>query len=289
MIMKLRELTNTIKQNLQPLYDEREAAAIANVYACGKFNLQNYQIPLCKDLEVDEDSLCEVKSDIKLLSDGVPVQYVLGETEFFGLKFKVNKNVLIPRPETEELVQSVIANCSNGECRILDLGTGSGCIAVSLAKNLPDSKIFATDISQEALETAKKNALLNKVEVTFAQHDMLSETTPFENIPEFDVIVSNPPYIPAAEVKNLHVNVVDNEPRLALFVPDDDIFKYYKAISKLAKKCLSNAGALYLETYHQRNLELQRVFVENGYHEVLVHKDLNGKFRFLTARLKKVK
>lgn len=283
--MKLRDLSNTLRHNLQPLYDEREAAAIANIYVGSKFNLQNYQIPLYKDLVINADLLSEIISDIKKLSDGVPVQYVLGETEFFGLRFKVNPSVLIPRSETEELVQMVIKNHSNGEYNLLDLGTGSGCIAISLAKNLPKSKVFATDISQEALDVAKNNALLNNVEVCFTKHDMLSEMIPFDSNQNFDVIVSNPPYIPESELKNLHINVAQNEPCLALFVPDDDIFKYYKAVSKIAKHCLVKDGAVYLETYHQRNVELQSLFIENGYQEVIIHEDINGKSRFLTALL----
>ena len=282
-MMSIRELTHKITQTLQPLYDEREAAAVAYVYVCAKLGMERYEIALRGNELVDESMAAGILRDIERLAEGCPVQYVLGETEFYGLPFEVSPAVLIPRQETEELVQMVAEQGKGRGVSIWDVGTGSGCIAVSLAKLLPDAQVFATDISEEALSVARRNAHRNGVEVTFARHDMRdAEHLPFGDR-RFDIIVSNPPYIPASDRNSMHRNVTDYEPSLALFVPDDDALWCYDAVARLGRQALNPGGKIYVETYHDFHEELIALFQTSGYMDVLSIKDLNGKSRFVST------
>ena len=227
--------------------------------------------------------MADIQRDVEKLAQGCPVQYVLGETEFYGLLFKVPPAVLIPRQETEELVQMIARRYTGKYVRIWDVGTGSGCIAVMLAKLLPDAEVFATDISEEALAVARENAKLNRVEVTFARHDMAdAEHLPFGDT-RFDVIVSNPPYIPASDRAMMHRNVTDYEPSLALFVPDEDKLWCYRALARLAQQTLVPNGRLFAETYHDFHDELTELFHQHGFKDVRSLKDLNGRLRFVEA------
>lgn len=282
--MTVKELIDTIIDNLQPLYDRREAAAIANLYVQSRTGLPNYEVALRKNESVSDSLLNLFREDIISLKRGVPVQHVLGEAEFYGLKFAVSPSVLIPRPETEELVQRVVNECSDQEVRILDIGTGSGCIAISLAKLLPKASVFATDISSDALEIAKKNAAVNGVGVTFTRHDILSGTLPFKNT-FFDIIVSNPPYVPLSDRSAMHVNVAEHDPEIALFVPDNDIFVFYSAIAKTGINVLKDNGIIFVETYHLHQERLAEMFKDNGYSRVGQIEDLNGKQRFLRVEI----
>lgn len=281
--MTIRALTQTITQTLQPLYDPREAAAVANVYVCTKLEMPRYELVLRGEEQVDESLLEAIQRDLEKLTEGCPVQYVLGKTEFYGLPFEVSPAVLIPRQETEELVQMVAQQYKGRSVKIWDVGTGSGCIAVMLAKLLPDAEVFATDISEDALSVARTNAENNGVGVIFARHDMTDDAhLPFgEN--RFDVIVSNPPYIPASDRTSMHRNVTDYEPSLALFVPDDDMFCCYKALARLGQRVLNPNGCIYVETYHNFHDELISIFTEYDYSEVNSVQDLNGKLRFVAA------
>ena len=268
---------------MQPLYDEREAAAIAYLYMQHKFEMQRYELVLRGHEEVEPIKMAEIEQELEKLAQGCPVQYVLGETEFYGLPFKVNPAVLIPRQETEELVQMIAQRYAGKHVKIWDVGTGSGCIAVTLAKMLPDAQVFATDISEEALQLARRNAELNRVEVTFARHDMAdAEQLPFGEI-RFDVIVSNPPYIPASDRVTMHRNVTDYEPSLALFVPDDDKLWCYKAVAHIGKCVLNPGGRIYVETYHDFHEEIEKIFQQHGMRELQSIKDLNGNLRFVSA------
>lgn len=282
--MTVKELIDTIIDNLQPLYDRREAAAIANLYVQSRTGLPNYEVALRKNESVSDSLQNLFREDIISLKRGVPVQHVLGEAEFYGLKFAVSPSVLIPRPETEELVQMVVNECSDQEVRILDIGTGSGCIAISLAKLLPQASVFATDISSDALEIAKKNAADNGVGVTFTRHDILSGTVPFMNT-DFDIIVSNPPYVPFSDRSAMHVNVAEHDPEIALFVPDNDIFVFYRAIAKTGINVLKDNGIIFVETYHLHQERLAEMFKDNGYSRVGQIEDLNGKQRFLRVEI----
>lgn len=284
-MLTIKNLINEMTATLQPLYDPREAAAIASWYVCAKLGMERYELALRGNETLDESLMQEVRRDVERLAEGCPVQYVLGETEFYGLSFTVSPAVLIPRPETEELVQMVVQRYAGSAPRIWDVGTGSGCIAVSLAKSLKEAKVFATDISSEALTVARGNAERNGVGVTFVCHDMFD----IENLPfaeeKFDVLVSNPPYIPASDRAAMHRNVVDYEPAQALFVPDEDKLWCYKALASLARRVLAPGGTLWVETYHDYHEEMIDLFARYGFSEIRSLQDLNGRPRFLTAHL----
>jgi release factor glutamine methyltransferase len=237
-----------------------------------------------KEISLEEKEKFE--SAIQRLSKHKPIQYILGETEFFGLKFKVNKNVLIPRPETEELVQWILddvgASKNPSNLKILDIGTGSGCIAISLAKNLPDVEIFALDVSEKALKTARENAGLNGVNVNFIQADILN----LEALTgKFDIIVSNPPYVREMEKVEMHRNVLENEPNLALYVKDADPLIFYGTIAKLAQVGLQNNGNLYFEINQYLAEETEDILKNTGFKTEL-KKDIFGNYRMLRGRKK---
>ena len=281
--MNVKQLLNSITQRLQPLYDSREAAAVASLYVQSKLGMQRHELVLRGDVPVDETLMADIQRDMERMEQGCPVQYVLGEKEFYGLPFKVSPAVLIPRPETEELVQMIAQRHAGAPVRIWDVGTGSGCIAVSLAKLLPDAAVFATDISDAALAIAWENAGRNGVGVTFARHDMRdTENLPFGN-QRFDVLVSNPPYIPASDRAAMHRNVTDHEPGIALFVPDDDKLWCYRALARLGQRVLNPGGRFFAETYHDFHEEIKEIFQTFGFQNIQSHRDLNDHLRFISA------
>ena len=201
-----------------------------------------------------------------------------------GLPFEVSPAVLIPRPETEELVQRIAQQYARQSVAIWDVGTGSGCIAVTLAKMLPQAEVFATDISAEALAMAQRNARNNRVGVTFARHDMRdADHLPFGDR-RFDVVVSNPPYIPATDRASMHRNVTDYEPSLALFVPDDDKLWCYRSIALLAQRVLASCGQILVETYHDFHEQLAEMFYQHGFSDAQSVRDLNGQLRFMVVK-----
>ena len=216
------------------------------------------------------------------LTQQIPIQYILGEAHFYGLKFKVNEHVLIPRPETEELVQLVIQHSKNKRFQILDIGTGSGCIPIALKKNLSQAKISAIDISDDALEIAKQNALLNKVEIDFFIDDALNLNTVNYNL--YDVIVSNPPYISVSEMKNMDNQVTKHEPHLALFVDDENPLIFYDKISDFALTNLKKEGFLFFEINQDLAFETQTLLLKKGF-EAEILKDINSNDRMLIAQL----
>jgi release factor glutamine methyltransferase len=237
-----------------------------------------------KEISLEEKEKFE--SAIHKLSLHEPIQYIIGETEFFGLKFKVNKNVLIPRPETEELVQwildDVVESMKPSNLKILDIGTGSGCIAISLAKHLPNAEIFALDISEKAITTARENAALNKVNVNFIQADILNLET---LTGKFDLIVSNPPYVRELEKVEMHRNVLENEPELALYVKDTDPLIFYGIITKLAQAGLQKNGNLYFEINQYLANETEEI-LKNSSFKTELKKDIFGNYRMLRGRNK---
>lgn len=282
--MTIREHIHRITQLLQPLYDAHEAAAIAKAYLQARLALPAHELVLRANDALPALVERQLDADLPQLQDGHPLQYVLGEAEFYGLTFKVNPNVLIPRPETEELVDLVVRQHRHSPTmRIWDLGTGSGCIAVALAKNLPQAEVFATDISEAALAVARENAKANQVAIHFARHDMLDAAhLPFGDT-HFDILVSNPPYIPAALRSTLHSNVVEHEPHSALFVPDDQPLLFYDALVQIGKHCLTPHGKVFAETFEEYHEELNELFTQNGYTQFQSIADINGKKRMINA------
>lgn len=228
------------------------------------------------------------------LNNNEPIQYILGETEFYGRRFLVNDSVLIPRPETEELVKYVVEkqknqfpiSISSNQLSILDIGTGSGCIAISLAKELPNFKVTAYDISEKALETAKRNAELNKADVIFEKVDILSSQFLILNS-QFSIILSNPPYVTKQEIDRMQKNVLDFEPHLALFVEDSEPLIFYEAIANFAFNNLTDNGLVAVEINEALGEETAEVFRRKGFSEVEIIKDIHQKDRFVSAVLHK--
>lgn len=232
------------------------------------------------ELSTEEEQ--QLKKALERLKNYEPIQYIVGETEFFGLPFKVNPSVLIPRPETEELVDWILQDYPQSELHILDIGTGSGCIPISLAKNLVDAKITSLDISAKAIEIAQKNATLNQVSVNFLQQDILKT----ENLQEeYDVIVSNPPYVRELEKAKMHQNVLSFEPKRALYVKDDNPLIFYEKIAKLAIGNLKKNGSLYFEINEFLAKDLEVLIKRIGFTSVETRKDIYGKDRMLKASI----
>ena len=283
--MTISEAGRFLLQQLQPAYDSREAANISNLILENITGLQNMDRVLKKDVHLDLDSERLLNQYIIRLRNYEPVQYVLSEAWFFGFPFYTDKNVLIPRPETEELVQWIINdNEARQELSIFDVGTGSGCIPISLKKKLKTANIYSCDISDGALTVAKRNAAALNADISFRLLNVLDRNT-WTNIPPVQIIVSNPPYIPLTEKISMGENVVAHEPLLALFVDDDDPLVFYKAIAELGTQKLFPSGAVYVETHEAFARETARVFESAPYDKVEIRTDMQGKQRMIKASL----
>lgn len=272
----------TYKQSLATIYDAQETEAITLMVLTELLSTSKAAIKAFGDRELTLTQQEELNNILAQLKTGKPLQYALGYTEFYGLKFLVNPATLIPRPETEELVQWVL-DSGTGHQNILDIGTGSGCIAISLKKYLPHAQVSAMDISIDALNTAKENAQLNKVEINFIEGDILNLNSEIE-IPKSDIIVSNPPYVTLEDKKLMHRNVTDFEPHTALFVPEDDPLIFYKAIANFALANLKEDGLLFFEINESFGKETAQLLIDKGFKEVEIKKDLSGRDRMIGAK-----
>jgi release factor glutamine methyltransferase len=264
---------------LKDHFPAQEIQSFFNLITEDYLGMSRLEIALQPDKELTPQEVGVLNEMLLRLERHEPIQYILGKTEFFGLKFKVNLNVLIPRPETEDLVQWILTDnaTKNSSLSILDIGTGSGCISISLAKNFPESKVSAIDISTEALKTARENAEINAVKVEFIEDDILN----LESLDrKFDIIVSNPPYVRELEKKEMHRNVLENEPDLALYVKDHDPLIFYSKIADLAMNALSSGGALYFEINQYLGKETEDLLKERGFQTEL-RKDIFGNYRML--------
>ncbi|MGI8892254.1 MAG: peptide chain release factor N(5)-glutamine methyltransferase [Bacteroidia bacterium] len=280
--MTIGKITEKFISELAELYAPEEARSIASLAIEKKLGLKKHQILIQKDREVEvyiENDLLEILEELKTRK---PIQYILGETEFCGLKFLVDEHVLIPRPETEELVYWIKENISP-KSKILDIGTGSGCIAVALKHFLPEAEVYALDNSEKALETARGNSFINNCEIHFYKKDILKDE--LNDLPDFDVIVSNPPYVTIAEKNQMHQNVLSFEPHSALFVPDDNPLLFYKRIAEIAKMKLISGGSLFFEINEQYGEKVNKLLLELGFNAVEVKKDLQGKERMVRGDL----
>lgn len=276
--MTIRETIHHIKSAIQPLYDEREATSIARMVVQHKLGIEFSQLVVRYD---EECAVEHLDSTITELQGGRPVQYILGEAEFCDLRFSVREGVLIPRPETEDMVYR-IAQHAAPKSRILDVGTGSGAIAIALAHLLPESEVVAVDISHEALAIAEENAKRLGVAVHFVEADALGGLTA---LGKFDIVVSNPPYIPQSDIEDMRVNVVDYEPHGALFVPDEDALCFYRAIAKSAREMLREGGSLWFEIYEAFAAEVCAEVRSAGFTHCEVYKDVNDKDRVVWATI----
>ncbi len=285
--MKISELKSNFKTALSEIYPSEEIQSFFNILAEKYLKLSRVEIALNPEREISEETFQNFQKALLRLKKHEPIQYIVGETEFYGLQFKVNKHTLIPRPETEELVEWILNESNNQQSTIstqqlLDIGTGSGCIAISIAKNLPNVKISALDISEEALKMAKENAEMNQVEIEFFRTDVLSAKT----LPkQYDVIVSNPPYVRELEKKMMQQNVLKYEPERALFVDDNDPLMFYRAISALAKKYLKADGKLFFEINEYLGEEMKMLLKCEGFQNIEIKKDIFGKDRMLKCSL----
>jgi release factor glutamine methyltransferase len=275
-----RQIFNHILSQISETYEIKEARSI--VFLLLEHTLKLSKTDILIDRNIDND--VDFTEIIQRLNQHEPIQYILGETEFCGLRFLVNPSVLIPRPETEELVQLVIANAPLLSHAILDIGTGSGCIAIALAHALPHATVSGYDISEKALETAQKNAILNGVNITFEERDILNPLTP-NPLTNFQIIVSNPPYIADSEATLMQKNVLNFEPHLALFVEDQNPLLFYEKIAEFGTKHLVNKGLCFVEINERFGKETAAVFEQWGYESVEIIKDLSGKDRIVKAIL----
>lgn len=277
--MTISELKSGFLHRLKQTYPSEEVNSFFGLLTEAYLKMSRLEVALNREKEIKPAEVVRFREAEERLLNHEPIQHIIGETEFFGLKFKVNKNVLVPRPETEELVQWILDEVSSEEKKIniLDIGTGSGCIAVSLAKHLPRAQITALDISEKALKTAKMNAEINKVPVNFIRQDILKLECLSST---YDVIVSNPPYVRALEKKEMHPNVLNFEPEAALFVTNEDPLIFYKKITRLAKASLKVKGKLFFEINQYLGEETENLLRENGF-KTSLRRDIFGKFRML--------
>ena len=244
------------------------------------FKIERTDIILDRSVNITNGQKKQLEEALKRLNNNEPIQYIIGETEFYGRSFKINNSVLIPRGETEELVQLIIKENSGRKIRILDIGTGSGCIPVSLAKELKGSRVYAIDYDPRAIKVARKNAELHNVSVDYFLIDILNEPIPVTGL---DVIVSNPPYVMDSEKTDMKENVLQYEPATALFVRDDDPLIYYRRIAELAKSSLKEHGNLYFEINERFGEDIRAMLEVMDYSNVEILKDLNGKDRMARA------
>ena len=267
-------------QRLVPVYGKGEAQAIARLIYEVRYGLTLSDLLMGRDSNVPQDELEQIAIRLERQE---PVQYILGQAEFCGRTFIVNKHVLIPRPETAELCQWIIATNAT---HILDIGTGSGCIAITLAAEMPEAEVTAWDISEEALKVAKENAKRTNVHVKFEQVDALHLTSDIchQTSDVFDLIVSNPPYICNKERVAMEANVLEHEPHTALFVPDDDPLLFYRAIAQYGQTALKEGGWLYFEMNPLYAEPLREMLSKMSYHDIEIKEDQYGKQRMIRAK-----
>lgn len=294
--MTLKNYRTHFLTELSEKYPQTEINSFFFILIEEYLNLKRIDTVLQPNFKIDEHHLSALNIALKRLKNEEPIQYIIGHTEFYGFPFLVDNNTLIPRPETEELVEWVIAEVEKSqslkveklqsgktsELSILDIGTGTGCIPISLAKNLQNAKISALDVSADALKIASKNAALNKVTIHFIEADILQTETLSH---QFDIIISNPPYVRELEKVEIQNNVLQNEPHLALFVSDENPLLFYDKIADLAKQHLTKNGLLFFEINQYLGEETKKMLSLKGYKNIELRKDLFGKNRILKANL----
>ncbi|MFA5620429.1 MAG: peptide chain release factor N(5)-glutamine methyltransferase [Weeksellaceae bacterium] len=280
--MKLADLRKLFRDELKTIYSSSESDIL--FFRLAEKIIRKPESMLRLALEEEWPEFEERKNLFLLylleLKKHKPFQYVIGETEFYGMKFFVNENVLIPRPETEELIEWILNDASNSQLKIIDIGTGSGCIPVVLKKQMPAAEIYALDFSEKALNLAKINADYHQTEIHFLQDDFLNMH--FDSLPEFDIIVSNPPYISENEKSGMDANVVKFEPHAALFVPDDHVLIFYERIIEFAQQKLKSNGNIYVEINQNLAHETEELF-QNNFKNTVLKKDISGNFRMIKS------
>jgi len=281
--LKLSQLKINFTTQLQGVYDREEIHSFFYILCDFFLQYSRFEVSMALDTVVSAKNITAFEMALLRLKKQQPIQYIVGHTEFYGLTFKVNKHTLIPRPETEQLVDWIISNHKHqgSGLEILDIGTGSGCIAVALAKNFSKASISGLDILEKALEVAQENAIKNQVLVSFCQKDIL-ETTALEK--KYDVVVSNPPYVRQLEKKAMSANVLDNEPGGALFVPNEDPLLFYRKIAQLALVSLQEKGWLYFEINEYLSNEMDALLNEIGFVNIEIKKDFRAVPRMIKCQ-----
>jgi len=298
--MKVFEAEQFIKEQLKRIYDEQESTNIASLSVEHITSLSKSQRILKKDEELSISQLTQIQAHLQRLKKHEPIQYITNKAWFNGMELYVDQNVLIPRPETEELVKWIVDDAKASgkdvfvrgpmeadettQLKILDIGTGSGCIALALKKTMPKAEVWACDVSEEALNVARRNGSDLDVRVDFQGLNFLDEEQQ-KQLPTVDIIVSNPPYVPLEDKEQMHRNVVDHEPHAALFVPNNDPLVFYKAIIQFSKKRLYKNGSIYLEIHEQLGKDVVNLFQQTGFDKIELRKDMQGKDRMVKIGL----
>ncbi|MGN0033733.1 MAG: peptide chain release factor N(5)-glutamine methyltransferase [Candidatus Limimorpha sp.] len=284
----VRDIRRYYSSLLETIYSKEESQSLIMILLQHYFGYDRVKIALHDDLRLSESQLLTFHFAVKELLRNRPVQHIIGEEEFCGMSFTVNENVLIPRPETAEMTEMIASKAAGAETMgILDIGTGSGCIAISLAKMIKGSDVTAIDISDKAIETAKDNAVKNDANVNFIKADILNfkEWLDASWHSKFDIIVSNPPYVCESERNEMRANVTDYEPQTALFVKDDEPLVFYSSILDFAKQTLKPNGVIWFEINEKFGLEIKRLCIEKGFKNTMVVLDFRGKDRFVKAQM----
>ncbi|SMO59448.1 release factor glutamine methyltransferase [Saccharicrinis carchari] len=279
----VKQLINSFNQELESFYPKEEIRNFTGIILAHLLGFSRTDMLIKTDYELGEADRRFCMDALLKLKQQVPIQYIVGHTLFYGLTFYVDKNVLIPRPETEELVQWIIQDTEFTAPAILDIGTGSGCIPIALKKHMPQAKVTAWDISPKAITLAKRNAKANNVEIDFNLQDVLAPNIEISR--KYDIIVSNPPYVRELEKKIMQDNVLKHEPHLALFVKDNDPLLFYRAISKLATQALNANGRLYFEINEALGKQTSHLMRNMGFKEVELGNDIFGKNRMVKGSL----
>ncbi len=280
--MNYSQIKKIFHQQLKEIYIENDIDSLFFIALEYVTSISKIEYILQKEEEISEEKLIELKFILEELTKNKPIQYITKNAYFYGLNFYVNDKVLIPRQETNELVDWVLMSVTHSKpIKILDIGTGSGCIAITLKKNLPLSEVFAIDISNEAIQVAQKNANNNQVEINFLQKNILEINDLKSN---FDIIISNPPYVRELEKLEMAPNVLDNEPHLALFVPDNNPLLFYEKITEIALKNLTEDGMLFFEINQYLSAETKKMIENKGFKNVTLRKDLQENYRMILAK-----
>ena len=276
----MRQLTEKLYNALAKIADGNERNAIIRAICCDMLGISTTAYYMKEPITLSAEKEALLTNIITRLKQGEPLQHIEGKAPFCGMEFIVNPNVLIPRPETAELVDWIVREHATQQPQILDLGTGSGCIAISLSKQLPQATVEACDISEGALEVAEANNRENGTSVRFFHHDMLNLTAPLPH--SYDILVSNPPYIKQCEAQEMELHVTEWEPHTALFVPDDDALRFYRAIAKIGQTdALKSGGHIYVEINQALGKETAELFESYGYHDVTLRKDIYSNDRMI--------
>ncbi len=282
--MTLSEFRSALKDTLQDFYSNSELDQLAKSLLMSRMNLNSTAYLLASEAEVSDEVLEQLRSDVQRLSMHEPLQYVLGNTSFYGLEIQCNPAALIPRPETEELVDWVLSEVQLPSCALIDLGTGTGCIPLAIKAKRPSWQVSAIDVSEDALALARTNALSLALDVHFEAADLLKDFSDLTIKDNFNVVISNPPYIPNADAMSMLPNVLNHEPHLALFVPDSDPLLFYRRIVAFSEQYLEKEGYVFVEIHEDLSDETIQLFHQAGFANIELRKDLQGKPRMIKAQ-----